>query len=229
MSLRILLVGLAVVFGLDGAVTRAVAQDMAFEMVPFGDSGKCGSRCPEVISAVGEITSATPRAFYNFVSSNIRDPRLRSIVFIHSPGGSVAASMRLGSMFRKTGVAAVVARVARLEGSTGSGGVALPGGRCFSACVYALTGAKKRIVPPPSLVGIHRMSFEEHERDITGLGEVTRKTYGTPDFVAQLANYASAMGVSRDLIYTAEKISPENIHIVTPAELRRWRLGSQKF
>ena len=36
------------------------------------------------ISAGGEITTTTPKRFYDFVASNIRDPRMRSIVFLHS-------------------------------------------------------------------------------------------------------------------------------------------------
>lgn len=225
MSLRSLVGPLAVAALLALSGDRAGAAQMVFELVPLGDPAKCRNNCPEVISAVGEITTSTPREFYDFVAAHIRDPRMRSIVFLHSPGGSVAASMRLGQMFRKTGVAAVVARVQRRE----DGGAALPGGRCFSACVYALVGAKKRIVPPASLVGIHRMFFDETERDVTTLGDRVKRNFGTPDFVAQLANYASSMGVSRDMIYTAERISPENIHIVTPAELARWRLATPKF
>ena len=199
------------------------------DIVPFGEGSKCATNCPEVVRAVGEITSATPTDFYNFLTAHVRDPRLHAIVFLHSPGGSVAASMRLGRMFRKAGVAAIVARLARISDDPNAPAVATPGGRCYSACVYALMGAKKRVVPPPSMIGIHRMSFEEHERDISSLSEVTHETFGTPEFVAQLANYAQSMGVSKDVIYTAEKIAPENIHIVTPAELRKWRLGSLKF
>jgi hypothetical protein len=225
MPIRSVFLSILTAAGLCLGAANASAADMEFELVPFGDQTKCGRNCPEVISAVGEITTTTPKSFYDFVASNIRDPRMRSIVFLHSPGGSVAASMRLGTMFRKTGVAAVVARLARADG----GGVALPGGRCYSACVYALMGAKKRIIPPPSLVGIHRMSIDEHERDLSTLADITRRKYGTPDFVAQLANYANAMGVSRDLIYTAERINPDNIHIVTSEEMRRWRLAAQKF
>ena len=206
----------------------AMAADMRFRLVPFGDPAKCGETCAQVIGAEGEIRNDTPRKFLEFVAANLEDPRVRSIVFLHSPGGGVDASMQLGRMFRKTGVLAVVARIAPAEAGQGPA-VNLPGARCFSACVYALIGAKKRVVPPSSLVGIHRMFFYD-DAEGAGPGEPGgKRTYGSPRFVARLADYASAMGVSRDLIYTAEKVDPDHIHIVTPRELRRWRLGRETY
>ena len=211
-----------------GILFAPAASAMIFDLVPFGESSKCGSKCPLVISATGEITNETPREFYDFLVKSVADSRVRSVVFIHSPGGGVEASMKLGAMFRKTGVMAVVARV--IPSPPGRGpALAAPGARCFSACVYALMGAKKRIVPPDSMVGIHRMHFDKFGRDDTTGDSSATRVYGTSEFVAQLANYASSMGVSRDLIYFAEKVSPERIHIVTPQELRKWRLGAQKY
>jgi hypothetical protein len=211
-----------------GFLNVAPARAMDFDLVPFGDPSRCGQKCPLVIQATGEITNSTPREFYDFLIKSVRDPRVRSIVFIHSPGGGVEASMRLGRMFRQTKVAAIVARIAPAQPG-GPPVTQVPGARCFSACVYALMGAKKRVVPRDSLVGIHRMHYETYERDVDNGGSRATKTYGTREFVATLANYAAQMGVSRELIYTAEKIAPERIHILTPQELRNWRLGAPTF
>jgi hypothetical protein len=205
-----------------------LAAEMTFRLVPYGNTATCGSGCSEVISAEGEITNDTPRKFLEFVAQNLDNSQMRSVVFLHSPGGGVAASMKLGELFRKTGVLAVVARV-RPPATQGGATVAVPGARCFSACVYALMGARKRVVPPTSLVGIHRMFFYEYGRDPNTGENSTHRTFGTSAFVNQLAHYANAMGVSRDLIYSAEKIDPDNIHILTSAELRRWKLGSRKY
>ena len=205
-----------------------LAADMRFRLIPFGDPGECADTCPQVIGAEGEIKNDTPRKFMQFVAANLDDPRVRSIVFLHSPGGGVEAAMRLGRMFRKTGVLAVVARIDPAQAGQGPA-VSLPGARCFSACVYAFMGAKKRIVPPSSLVGIHRMFFYEDARDSAAGKSRGARTFGSPQFVAQLADYASAMGVSKDLIYKAEKIDPDHVHIVTPSELKRWRLGGQNY
>ncbi len=206
----------------------ALAAEMRFQLIPFGDPAVCGQQCSQVIGAEGEIRNDTPKNFLQFVAAHIDDPRVRSIVFLHSPGGGVDASMRLGRMFRKTGVLAVVARIAPAEAGQGPA-VNLPGARCFSACVYALMGAKKRVVPPSSLVGIHRMFFYDDGADGAPGQASGKRTYGSPNFVAKLADYASSMGVSRDLIYSAEKVDPDHIHIVTPKELRRWRLGGETY
>lgn len=201
------------------AAAPGAAKAMEFSVVPFS-AGSCGAQCPEVIGATGEITSSTPDEFLAFVQSHVSDRRLRSIVLIHSPGGSVVGSMKLGLMFRKTGVAAVVARAS-------AGGVGA--GSCYSACVYAFMGGGKRVVPPQSRIGVHRMSYEDFERDFSTLEYRARAHYGTPDAVGQLSNYARSMGVSGEAIAVAERVSPNEIHIVTPSELRRWRLGQQKF
>ena len=211
-----------------GLLAATTAGAMTFDLVPFGDSAKCGDRCPLVISATGDIGNETPRQFLDFVVRAVANPRVRSVVFIHSPGGGVEASMKLGAMFRKTGILAVVARVAPSPPGLGPA-LSVPGARCFSACVYALMGAKKRVVPPDALVGIHRMHFDSYGRDSSTGDSAATRVFGTRDFVATLAKYASSMGVSSDLIYSAEQIAPERIHIVTPGELRKWRLGSQKF
>jgi hypothetical protein len=201
---------------------------MTFQLVPYGNTGACRANCSEVISAEGEITNDSPRQFLEFVARNLDNPHMRSVVFLHSPGGGVQAAMRLGQLFRKTGVLAVVARV-RPPTSPGGSTVAIPGARCFSACVYALIGAKKRVVPPTSLVGIHRMFYYESQSDPSTGQSHRERTFGTNAFVNQLAKYASSMGVSRDLIYAAERIDPDNIHILTAAELRKWRLGTRKY
>ena len=205
-----------------------LAAEMQFSLIPFGDPAKCGQACAQMIGAEGEIRNDTPRKFLEFVAAHLEDPRVRSIVFLHSPGGGVDASMQLGRMVRKTGVLAVVARIAPAEAGQGPA-VNLPGAKCFSACVYALMGAKKRVVPPSSLVGIHRMFFYDDAGGSVPGEAGGKRTYGSPRFVAQLADYARAMGVSRDLIYTAEKVDPDHIHIVTPKELRRWRLGRETY
>ena len=206
----------------------ASAADMQFRLIPFGDPGQCGDNCTQVIGAEGEIKADTPRKFLKFVADNVDDPRVRSIVFLHSPGGGVQAAMRLGRNFRKTGVLAVVARIAPAEAGQGPA-IYLPGARCFSACVYAFIGAKKRVVPPSSLIGIHRMFFYD-DAGAAAAGQTRgKRTYGSPEFVAQLAAYASSMGVSRELIYKAEKIAPDHVHIITPEELRRWKIGDESY
>lgn len=198
--------------------SAASAAPMTFRTMPVGD--KCGARCPEMIIADGEITNRTPEEFIAFIRRQSSNPNARGVILLNSQGGRVGASMQLGKLFRTAGAAVIVAR-AGPQGTTA--------GRCYSACVYALMGAKKRVIPKTSKVGIHRMFAYE----IGGAGpddnSKYERVYATPDLVARLSDYAGVMGVSRELVHTAERVTPDQLRIITPQEIRRWKLGSDKF
>ncbi|WP_424361256.1 hypothetical protein [Methylocystis parvus] len=90
--------------------------------------------------------------------------------------------MELGQAMRRLGMAVVVARPAAEQGSQN---MALVSGRCYSACVYALMGGKKRVIPPQSRVGIHRM-FNYRRAALSASGKLR----------AMLARYARASASS---------------------------------
>ena len=206
------------------ASAAQAAADMRFRLIPYGSQSECARNCPLVIVAEGEIRADTPARFRAFVESQRRNPRFHAVVILNSPGGVVEASMMLGRMFRATNVLAIVARP--LQGQ--QSGTRLAAGRCYSACVYALMGAAKRVVPPQSNVGIHRMHLDERGRGAVA-GVPARRVYGTPAWVERLSNYAWEMGISRDLIATAETIEPEKIRVLTQSELQGWRLAVPSY
>lgn len=199
------------------ASVAASAAPMTFRTIPVGEG--CGSRCARMIVAEGEITTSTPDRFLEFVRRSGHS-NTRSVILLHSQGGRVGAAMQLGRHFRQTGMAAIVARA-------GTGGIT--SGACYSACVYALIGATKRVVPPTSRIGVHRMAaYDRAGADPEELPHY-RRVYATPDLVKRLSDYAGAMGVSRDLVSVAERVSHDRLRIVTQQEIRRWRLGVAKF
>ena len=203
------------------AASAARASDMSFSLVPVGDPAQCGSGCPLAIAAQGEITNSTPEQFRSFVAASLPSG-VRSVVFLDLPGGKVMSSMELGRMFRRLGVAAIVARP--IEGS----GTAFGAGRCYSACVYALIGAKQRVIPPQSRIGIHRMfSYDSVADPAGGIGQTVRHDDG--GMRELIARYSSSMGVSRALIDAAEQTSSSRIHILSQAEIARWRLGAARM
>lgn len=207
------------------APLSASAAEMTFRLVDFGNPVRCKQACAQVVAAEGEITSGTPQAFLDFVSAHVRSGRLHSIVLLHSQGGRVVASMELGRAFRTIGAAVIVARApagrAIVDGAVLSG-------RCYSACVYALMGARTRVAPVQSRVGIHRMFMFEANRGPESTSNLAR-VYAARPLVSRLSEYAEVMGVSPELVWTAETIDPDKIRILSGPEMKRWKLAAPKL
>ena len=208
------------------APAASAAEPMSFSITPVGAvNGICGRKCAEVISAEGEITNETADTFLSFLSSHLQDQALRPVILLESPGGTVVGAMQLGMLFRKIGAAVIVAQAV---GDAQSEQVRVAPGLCMSACVYAFIGGKKRVVPSVSKLGIHRMVINESVHSLFG-GTTQTQTFGTDDIVSALADYTRMMGVDPGVIAYAEQVAPEAIHIVTPRQIARWRLGSPRL
>ena len=208
------------------AIMPAAAEErggaMSFRVAPL-ESRECGNHCPEVIVADGVIEAETPQAFVDFLKAGGGDTKLRRIVFFNSRGGNVVASMVFGHILRGLRIAGIVGRFE----SAGDPGPYV--GECLSACVYALMGAVRRVAPPGSEVGLHRMSIVENR----GGGffrppEVTR-SFADPPMVAVLGRYARRMGVDPALVRTAESLPPDTVHVLSREEMRRWSLATSQF
>ena len=199
---------------------RAEQPPMNFRIAKM-DSPGCGAKCPEVVVADGVIEPETPLAFLDFAKTATLSHALRGVVFLNSPGGNVVASMELGAVFRRLRLAAIVA------GFAASGDLSGPvAGECVSACVYALMGATRRVAPPSSRIALHRMSVTL--ADASGSGIAARR-FADARLVALVARYASRMGVSPALVWSAESLPPDHIHLLTPQEIAHWRLASTRF
>jgi hypothetical protein len=197
------------------APAAAEQAPMTFHSVNFASTG-CLADCPQVIIADGVIEADTPQAFIDFAKQASQTERLRGVIFINSPGGNVVASMELGSVFRRLRAAVVVAGFASVGAM--SGPVA---GECFSACVYALMGATRRVAPPASRIGLHRMALVDPNGAGGGLAD--------PRMVAILAKYAASMGVDPRLVWRAESQAPGALHLLTAGEIAHSRLAATRF
>ena len=202
-------------------VTRA--EEMSFHAIRLSNAAVCGDVCPAAIEAVGQITPNTPARFLAFLQSQGRSAR--RTVFLESPGGNVLASMELGMLLRQAGATAVIARIY----GDGEGGATLTSGQCFSACVYAFLGARKRVVPDRSQVGIHRMFEVEEGVDASGTMLVRRRRFDDGEMRGILMRYTGRMGVSPGLIEAAERIPSDDLKILSRSQLRRWHLASSSF
>jgi len=213
----VLLLALAALF----AAPSAYAEEMSFRLATMG-SAHCADHCARVIVAEGEIVEDSADAFVSFLRNQGRETELRGIVLLDSPGGRVVASMQLGQALRRLGMAVIVARVEQEGG-------ALVSGRCYSACVYALMGGRRRVIPHQSRVGVHRMFNYVDGVDPTSGETLRERRYDDGGMRRALLRYSASMGVSRDLIALAERTSPDRVHLLSAAEIARWRLGSPKL
>ncbi len=225
-SIRLLAILLLIVSWLGGSATPSLAEDaMAFQLASVGNGHSCRQGCIQVITAEGEINNDTAQKFLSFLSEHLQDHDLRPFVLIDSPGGTVLGAMQLGTVFRTIGAAVMVAGT---RDTPESANLRFTAANCMSACVYAFMGGKKRLVPSVSRLGIHRMVIHEAVRDPSG-GMDSENIYGSDEFVASLSAYTKSMGVDPRVIAYAEHIPAEAIHILTPAEIRRWHIGSAKL
>jgi hypothetical protein len=195
---------------------------MTFRAVTL-DAPDCAGKCPEVIVADGVIEEDTPQAFIDFAKEASLSQKLRSLILLNSPGGNVVASMELGTAFRRLRSAAIVAGYATQDGLSGP----VPG-QCLSACVYALMGAFRRVVPGESRVGLHRMTIVQPQGG-EPQGGPAGPGLAEPRLVALVARYAARMGVSPALVRRAESLTPGVLDILTPSEIARWRLASARL
>jgi hypothetical protein len=176
-----------------------------------------------VIVAEGVIESDTPQGFVDFLRSTSGDDKLKRIVFFNSRGGNVVASMVFGHILRELRVAGIVGR---FEGSSESGPFV---GECLSACVYAMMGAVRRVAPEGSEVALHRMSIVENEGGGWGLPSHVTRSFADKPMVTILKRYARRMGVNPAMVALAESLPPDSMHLLTPAEMRRWSFATGRF
>ena len=183
----------------------------------------CGGHCPRVIVADGIIEEDTPEAFVGFLQSVADAPNLRRRRRHQFAGRAGRRLDALGAALRKLQAAVIVARFGDERRSNSP-----IAGQCMSACVYALMGGARRVgaAGQPARHPPHVEPGNRRRRAV-----LRRRAPPTlrADMVDALAGYAAQMGVSPTVIRVAERIPPEEIHIVSPAELRRWRLASPKF
>lgn len=180
------------------------ADDMTFRPIVLQD-GRAA------LVASGAISSETPESF-----QQARGADRALLVLLDSPGGNVDSAMRLGRLFRQAGVTVIVASPS------------LTGAQCFSACVYALMGARSRIVPPQSQIGIHRMVGVPVAADTSGASTDVDMDAEHRAMRAALVRYAQRMGVNPAVIAWAERTSSQDLRILSQAEIRQWHLATSR-
>lgn len=195
------------------------ARALSYSFAPV-DLPNCTPNCGEMIVATGEISGREAEEFAWFIRHSRRNRQLYKVVLIHSPGGNAYGGMSLGAMFRQAGVAVIVARPAQ--------GGFLPG-LCGSACVFALAGGVKRVVPPGSIIAVHsarQIQTEVHDQ-ITG---TVQSTIADRSLVTRtFGDYYARMGVGRGLAALGEQTPHSDARVLSQKEIARFKLATPKF
>jgi hypothetical protein len=199
---------------------------MSFEWRREGPAETCGTKCRTWISAIGAITSDTPRKFEAFAKS--RDVR-GAILVVDSGGGSVLGTLELGRMLRRLEVGTTVGKTIVIPGDKGAEAqIALsPKADCESMCAFLLLAGTRRYVPPEAKVLVHQIWLGDRRDDATAA------TYSAEDVmviqrdIGRLVQYTAEMGGGADLIETALRIPPwERLRPLTTDELLRAKLDT---
>jgi hypothetical protein len=161
------------------------------------DSSEKGYR-PYRIS--GEITSMDVDQVKNIVQSKGAWDILT--FYLNSSGGDIYAAMEIGKLIRKARATCVI----------------LPGAKCYSACVFVLSGAVKRSVYGE--VGIHRpLSTYVGRRDY----ESTQNEYRRTETAVRA--YLREMNLPAQLFEAMVVVPPEKIRILSDKELEAFGLS----
>jgi hypothetical protein len=184
----------------------------------------CEPNCKGWVSAVGIVTSDSPRDFDEFARG--RDLAGATVV-LDSSGGSVNDSIALGRRLRNLGAATTVGVSLRGEASKGHRPSVAPEAYCESMCVFLLLSGKTRYVPETAHVRVHQIWMGDRADDAKAANYTAQDMMIVERDIGRLAKYTFDMGGTGDLLSLALSVPPwEDLHELSPAELRLTNLAT---
>ena len=230
--LRLLAAGLACVCFLQeltGSPARAddnAAGPMQFEWRREGPPQACGSTCRTWISAIGYVTSDTPRVFETFArKSNVNG----AVLVLDSDGGSVLGTLALGRIVRKLNMVTTVGRTRMLPPAADGAQYAVlaPDSHCESMCAFLLLAGTRRHVPPQAQVLVHQIWLGQKRKTALESSYSAEELNVVQRDIGRLAQYTIEMGGDIELLERALQVPPwEPLHLLSAAELERMRLST---
>ena len=178
----------------------------------------CMPDCRGWVSAVGIVTSDSPREFEEFA----RGRQLAgATIVLDSSGGSVNDSIALGRKFRSLGALTTVGATVRTQGPQGERAAVAPEAYCESMCVFLLLAGKTRYVPPAAHVRVHQIWMGDRADDAKAASYTAQDLMIVERDIGRLAKYTFDMGGTGDLLSLALSVPPwEDLHEMTRGELR---------
>lgn len=127
---------------------------------------------------------------------------------LNSPGGSVDAAIRIGEIIR----------------SANGNVVVQAGAVCYSACVLVLAAGPRRHIESTAKIGIHRPYFRN---TLSVSDESLEETY--QKLTVRIENFLNSSGVRPQLASEMMRIPPEQVRVLTRAELDEYGLGTNNI
>lgn len=179
------------------AASTASAAPMNFQIVRSPD-------CPAqtCVVASGEIVPGSVGEFSRLLKSTPVAPG--TLVVFNSPGGDLAAGLKLGVLIRRAGLDT---RVQAIDARTQAW---LPGAQCASACAYAFLGGAARTVPRDASYGVHQFRAASGVNISLARGQ---------QLTAAILDYLDAVQVSPRLASEALKADAHRVRWLKPDEL----------
>jgi hypothetical protein len=178
----------------------------------------CQPRCGGWISAIGIVTTESPKDFEDFTQG--RDLRGATIV-LDSSGGSVNDSITLGRRFRNLGLMTTVGTSIRIRTTQGDRGAIDPQAYCESMCVFLLLSGKARYVPEEAHVRVHQIWMGDRAEDARAASYSAEDLMIVERDIGRLAKYTFEMGGAGDLLSLSLNVPPwEELHELSREELR---------
>jgi hypothetical protein len=176
----------------------------------------CQPNCRGWISAVGIVTSDSPRDFDEFARGRHLDG---VTIVLDSSGGSVNDSIALGRRWRDLAVRTTVGiSVHAAEGDRAS---VNPEAYCESMCVFLLLSGKTRYVPEAAHVRVHQIWMGDRADDAKAASYTAQDLMIVERDIGRLAKYTFDMGGAGDLLSMSLNVPPwEELHELSRAELR---------
>ncbi len=195
-----------------GVTLEERKQPMKFSWV------ECRPNCRGWVSAVGIVTSDSPRDFEDFA----RGRQLGGATLVlDSSGGSVNDSIALGRRFRSLGLSTTVGISVVNHSKQGDSGRVSPEAYCESMCVFLLLSGKTRYVPDAAHVRVHQIWMGDRADDAQAASYTAQDLMIVERDIGRLAKYTFDMGGAGDLLALSLNVPPwENLHELSRSELR---------
>jgi hypothetical protein len=178
----------------------------------------CQPNCRGWVSAVGIVTSDSPRDFDEFA----RGRQLGgATIVLDSSGGSVNDSITLGRRWRSLGALTTVGVSVQNRGTQGDRASVTPEAYCESMCVFLLLSGKTRYVPDAAHVRVHQIWMGDRADDARAASYTAQDMMIVERDIGRLAKYTFDMGGAGDLLSLSLNVPPwEDLHELSAEELR---------